>query len=203
MRERLIRAAAIAFGKNGYERTRVADIVKIAKTSHGNFYRHFHNKDDALIAVLRPMLDEVYQASRRRTGSSLFLSEEEFVENVAAYFAVYIEHRHLLRVMREAAARGEQASFFTLWMAERSRFIKRTAAWLLKLQQAGEISADIDPTLAAEALGALTEQITYIKIGLADVPPDADSIRRMGFHCAAIWYRGVFGHDRRNPVGRS
>jgi len=68
MRERLLKAAARAFTRRGYELTRVEDIVKAARTSYGNFYRHFRNKDEVLMAVLRPLLDEVYLASKRRAG---------------------------------------------------------------------------------------------------------------------------------------
>src|SRR4029077_15790031 len=53
MRERLLKAAARAFTRRGYELTRVEDIVKAARTSYGNFYRHFRNKDEVLMAVLR------------------------------------------------------------------------------------------------------------------------------------------------------
>jgi AcrR family transcriptional regulator len=197
MRERLIKASASAFAKRGYELTRVEDIVKIARTSYGNFYRHFRNKDEALIAVLRPLLDAVYQASRRQGRSSPKLSEEEFADNMISYLTVYAQHRELLRVMREAAARGEQASFFSLWMTERLRFIKRTTAWLTGLQQAQELSAEIDPELAAETLGALTEQIAYIKIGLAQSVPSPEVIKQIGLHCAGIWYRGTFGESRK------
>jgi len=195
MRERLIQASAVAFAERGYELTRVEDIVKIARTSYGNFYRHFRNKDEALIAVLRPLLDAVYQSSRRRGGSSLKPTEEEFTENMNSYLTVYAQHRELLRVMREAAARGEQASFVSLWIAERSQFTKRTTAWLMRLRQAEELSAEIDPALAAETLGALTEQIAYMKIGLAQSVPSAEEIRQIAFHCARIWYRGVFGNS--------
>src|ERR1700722_7390655 len=106
MRERLLRAAATVFSRKGYELTRIEDIGKAARTSYGNFYRHFRNKDEALIAVLRPLLDAVYQASRRPRSSSLKLSEEEFADNMISYLTVYARHRELLRVMREAAARG-------------------------------------------------------------------------------------------------
>src|ERR1700733_15712757 len=82
MRERLLKAAARAFTRKGDQFARVEDIAKAARTSYGNFYRHFRNKDEALIAVLRPLLDAVYQSSRRRGGSSLKLTEEEFTENI-------------------------------------------------------------------------------------------------------------------------
>jgi AcrR family transcriptional regulator len=196
MRERLLRAAATVFSRKGYELTRIEDIGKAARTSYGNFYRHFRNKDEALIAVLRPMLDEVYAASRRRARLTSRRSEAEFVEITIDYMKVYARHRKLLRVMREAAARGEQASFFALWMAERSRFTQRATAWLTRLKAAHELDADIDPETAADALGAMTEQMAYVKIGLAKDDPSEAELKRIGSHCARIWYRGVFGVEK-------
>ena len=195
MRDRILAAAAQVFAKKGYELTRVADITKATKTSHGNFYRHFNNKDEVLIAVLRPLLEDVYKSVRRRPGSPLLLSEREFIQGSIDYLKAYARHRKLLRVMREAAARGEQASFFSLWIGERSRFTKRNAAWLARLKQAGRLPPEFDPELTAETLGALTEQIAYVKIGLAAKPPSEKEIERIGLHCAMIWYRGVFGRS--------
>ena len=196
MRERLLKAAARAFTRRGYELTRVEDIVKAARTSYGNFYRHFRNKDEVLMAVLRPLLDEVYVSSKRRGGSSAHLTEDEFAANTIAFLRIYARHRELLRVMREAAARGEKASFYSMWIGERERFVRRTTAWLKRLQAAGAIDSGLDPKVAAETLGALTEQLAYVKLGLAPAKPSDAEIERLGSHSARIWYRGVFGRER-------
>ena len=94
--------------------------------------------------------------------------------------------------MREAAARGEEASFFSLWMDTRSRFIKGNAVWLTRFKKQRLLAPEFDPEMAAEMLLALAEQTAYIKIGLAAAPPSDQEIERLGLHCAAIWYRGVF-----------
>ena len=172
MRDRLLRAAATVFARKGYELTRVEDIAKAAKTSYGNFYRHFRNKDELLIAVLRPLLDEIYGASRRRGRGSLQPTEAEFVQITVDYLQTYAKHRKLFRVMREAAARGDEASFFSMWIDERSRFTKRNAAWLTLLKARGVIAEDLDPEMLAETLGAMTEQMAYMKIGLAAREPE-------------------------------
>jgi|SRR5579863_4107998 len=196
MRERLLKAAARVFTRRGYELTRVEDIAKAAHTSYGNFYRHFRNKDEVLMAVLRPLLDEVYFASKRRAGPSARLSEDEFAANTIAFLKNYARHRELLRVMREAAARGEKASFYSMWIGERERFVRRTTAWLMRLQAAGAIPPSVDAEVAAETLGALTEQLAYVKLGLAGERPSDAEIERLGSHSARIWYRGVFGPER-------
>jgi AcrR family transcriptional regulator len=193
MRERLLNASARVFARKGYEATRVEDIVKIARTSYGNFYRHFRNKDEILLAVLKPLVDEIYVASKRRIGRSLKATEAEFVENTIAYLKIYARHRKLLRVMREAAARGEKATFLSLYVTERSRFVRRTSTWLTRLQGLGELSGELDPDMAAEVLGATMEQVSYMKLDLVSEDPGDAEIEHIGTHCAKIWYRGVFG----------
>ena len=192
MRERMLAAAAKVFAKRGYERTRVADITKAAKTSHGNFYRHFRNKDEALMAALESPLDELHNSFKPPSGSPFLIDERELSRRIINSFKVYARYRRLLRVMREAAARGEEASFFSLWMDTRSRFIKGNAIWLTRFKKQGLLAPEFDPEMAAEMLLALAEQTAYIKIGLAAAPPSDQEIERLGLHCATIWYRGVF-----------
>jgi AcrR family transcriptional regulator len=192
MRERILAAAAKVFAKRGYERTRVADITKAAKTSHGNFYRHFNNKDEALLAALGQPLDELHDSFKFPTRSPLLIDEQELARHLIDSFRVYARHRKLLRLMREAAARGEEASFFSLWMNTRSRFIKGNAVWLSRFKKEGLLAPEFDPDLAAEMLLALAEQVAYVKIGLAISSPSDEEIQSLGLHCAMIWYRGVF-----------
>jgi len=78
-REKLLQAAAKAFAEFGYERTRISDIVQIAGVSHGNFYRHFADKDEILFAVLQPLLAEVHQASGRGPGDRQIPTEADLV----------------------------------------------------------------------------------------------------------------------------
>jgi AcrR family transcriptional regulator len=49
---KLLDAAMVAFDQRGYYDTRVNDVVKIAKTSHGTFYLYFSNKEDLLRALV-------------------------------------------------------------------------------------------------------------------------------------------------------
>ena len=87
-----------------------------------------------------------------------------------------------------------------MWIGERERFIKpqRVAH---AASGGGASPPDLDPEIAAETLGALTEQIAYIKIGLAAEKPSDAEIERLGSHCATIWYRGVFGRGRSRLAG--
>src|SRR5688572_7074246 len=50
-RERILRAAARAIRKDGYEGVGVADVMKQAGLTHGGFYAHFKSRDALLAAA--------------------------------------------------------------------------------------------------------------------------------------------------------
>jgi AcrR family transcriptional regulator len=189
MRDSLVAAAADLFAELGYEQTRVTDVVTRAGTSHGNFYRHFKDKDEILLAVLEPLIKDVRSSSRARSSQTGLPSEAELCARNADFFRVYAKHRRLLRVMREAASRGGSASsFLDLWLAQREFFVARTERWLAGLQARGLVSAAIAPRMLAEALGSMTEQLAYVKIGLAPRKPAAKEIDELGRTCGRLWY---------------
>ena len=94
----------------------------------------------------------------------------------------------------EAAARsGDGGEFRAKWLANRERFVGRTNRWLRELSASGDI-APLDDTLAvAEGLSALTEQMAYVEVGLADEDPGAARLEQLGKACGLIWYRTLFG----------
>lgn len=54
---KLLDAAVEVFATRGFHSTRVDDIVKAAKTSHGTFYLYFSNKEDLFKALLTDVAD--------------------------------------------------------------------------------------------------------------------------------------------------
>src|SRR2546427_11247309 len=50
-RERILRAAARAIRRHGYEGVGVADVMKEAGLTHGGFYAHFESRDALLAAA--------------------------------------------------------------------------------------------------------------------------------------------------------
>ena len=51
-RERMYAATVAAMAENGYEGTRVADVVKLSGVSRSAFYKHFEDKLDCFLATL-------------------------------------------------------------------------------------------------------------------------------------------------------
>ncbi len=192
-RERLLAAAAVVFARHGYEHARIADIVAEAGVSHGLFYRHFSDKNAVLLAVLTRFNDRLRHTSGRGgTGAATPTLADLQTRNIL-FFREYAEHRELFRVAREAAARTDENGFRDLWLIMRGRFIARTRRWLDRLAADGHIAAETDAWALAEALGAMTEQLAYVQVGLAADDLDDAGLERLGRACGLVWHRAVFG----------
>jgi AcrR family transcriptional regulator len=192
-REKLLTAAETVFARRGYETARVADIVAEAGISHGLFYRHFTDKDAILSAVLDRLNARLRESSGRVAGDARVPTLEQLQQRNILFFREYAEHRLLLRVSREAAARSSEGDFRAKWLANRDRFVARTHRWLVDLESAGDVAAIPDALAVAEGLSALTEQMAYVQVGLAENDPDEATLDELGRACGLIWYRTIVG----------
>ncbi len=192
-REKLLTAAATTFGEKGYNAVRITDIVAEAGISHGLFYRHFSDKDAILLAVLERLNDDLRRTTSRAVGEADALSLERLQQRHVQFFTDYRRNRLLLRVAREAAAQQEDSGFRAIWLHIRGRFVDRTQHWLERLVASGRAPDLDDVPMVAEGLSALTEQLAYVQVGLADDDPDDRQIERLGRSCGLIWYRTISG----------
>lgn len=188
-RERIIQAATECFTEYGFTRTRISDITHRAGTAQGNFYRHFASIDDVFMAALSPALADLAGATARPTNGSGEL--ESLVAVNVNYLETYTRHRHMLRLLREAAAVNANTGFLKLWLNLRSDYVSRTARWLQRLERNGSLRAGEDIPMLAETLGCMTEQVAYIHIGLPAITPRREEIERLGRALGLAWHRLV------------
>jgi len=70
-RQRIIKAAAAAFRKNGIAGTGLSDLMASAGLTHGGFYRHFDSKDqivtEAFTAAAESLAQELAAAASRKS----------------------------------------------------------------------------------------------------------------------------------------
>jgi AcrR family transcriptional regulator len=200
-RARLVDAAAAVFAEYGYNAARISDMVRLAGISQGNFYRHFQSKDEILLAVLEGPLDEL-----RRAGSDHSQAEaaevllSDLVAANRAYFSTYTRHRHVIRVMREAAATNPE--FGRLWLRIRRGFVERTVHWLERLQAGGQIETGANLELLAEALGSVVEHLAYVQIALQPELPRGEMLDDLGRMAGEAWFLMLTGRERLNRTRR-
>jgi len=88
-RERILRAAARAIRKHGYEGVGVADVMKEAGLTHGGFYAHFDSRDTLLAAA-------VDQAGAESTENlSRAVAAAKPGEELMALVDTYLDERHV------------------------------------------------------------------------------------------------------------
>ncbi|GAA1816983.1 TetR/AcrR family transcriptional regulator [Actinomadura chokoriensis] len=164
-RERLLRAAAEAFARHGYDGTRVADIARAAGVSNGALYAHFGSKADLLVAALRAHgrreLDELFAADPDRPVTELLLAAGRSLPQRR-------DARGDLVVAALAAARRDRdvARPMNGYVHERAGLL----ADLVRIAQAGD---EIDPALSPNALAHLC---LLLGMGSALVTPDLHAV---------------------------
>lgn len=199
--QKLLAAAAAAFSQQGYEQTRVADIVERAGVAHGSFYRYFDDKDVILRELLVQLYAELNVATRTESGHELQATPQEMLAQLETFnirfFHEYARRRELLRVAREAAASSSSPRFREMWLLMRGRFVARTRRLIERLQARG-LAAGLEPRLCAEALGATSEQMAYVLVGLPERTPEADELDAIGRACNAVWAHTLFPEEARD-----
>ncbi|WP_052460631.1 TetR/AcrR family transcriptional regulator [Microbacterium gorillae] len=188
-RDRIIQAAVECFTEYGYTKTRVSDITHRAGTAQGNFYRHFTSLDDVFLAALAPALEDLASPSSRQDRRHGEL--ESLIDASTAYLTAYSRHRHMLRLLREAAAVGSNDGFRTLWLRVRQDYVDRTLRWLERLEQRGVLSPGEDKPMLAEVLGCMTEQVAYVHVGMVPTAPRREELERLGVALGTAWFRTV------------
>ena len=144
-RKRLLMAAEIEFGQNGYAGTTVASITARAKVGQGTFYLYFPSKEDALRELVRHMGRQLRRALTYATQHATSRLEAEEL-GLAAFIAFAKDHQNLYRVVMESQFVDE-----TIY---RDYYDSLAAAYqrnLEKAQKAGEICNEIDAESAAWA----------------------------------------------------
>jgi AcrR family transcriptional regulator len=143
-RERLLRSAADAFARRGYDGTRVADIAAAAGVSNGALYAHFASKADLLVAALRThgrqLLAELFAAEPDRSvtelllviGRSLPRRQDPCGNLVIEGLAAARRDEDVARPMRD--------------------YVGERAAWIADVIRIAQADGDIDSALSPVAL---------------------------------------------------
>ena len=88
-RERILRAAARAIRKHGYEGVGIADVMKEAGLTHGGFYAHFESRDALLAAAAEQTGAESNESLSRA------LAKAKPGEELMALVDTYLDDRHV------------------------------------------------------------------------------------------------------------
>jgi AcrR family transcriptional regulator len=120
-RERLLRAMAYCAAEQGYQRTTIADIVKVARTSRNAFYEHFGDKEECFLEAYTQMTRAFITASLEAAAQTPDWRAKLDV-GIATYFSWMSEHPEVavstIVEVHNAGSRGLEARHRALrdWM---------------------------------------------------------------------------------------
>jgi len=170
-RARLVEAAKEVFAEEGLLDARIAEIARRAGVSYGSFYHYFDSKEVLfreiaanVDALLRAPVDEVI------LPRSDLAPQERLRKAIQRHYETYRAEARFLGVIEQAARLDDElAATRAEWQREDSL---RVADSIRLLQRRGLADPNLDPIVAAAALGAMTHR--FAELWLAHQGSDAD-----------------------------
>ena len=160
-RERLLEAAKEIFEEHGFLNARVDDIVARAEQSHGSFYYYFNSKEDVFRAIAAALderlfapLDDVILAE------SALARGERIREATRRYLESYRREARMMELIEHVSRYDAEVN--ALRLARHKRDTERVAESIRQQQLRGAADPNLDPMIAATALGALTQRFAEL-----------------------------------------
>ncbi|MCM3207461.1 TetR/AcrR family transcriptional regulator [Paenibacillus illinoisensis] len=157
-RLRLLEAATQEFALNGFYQTKISSIVARAGVTQPAFYLYFESKEAAfaeLIDGFRNGLIQVVRDSHIEAGKNRDDLKEAVVESLSQIYRYLGENPALTRIGLYQSAESVRIKAEIAGLMEQN---------LIAEQQAGYYRLELDTVFFAEALVAIVERLTLIKL---------------------------------------
>jgi AcrR family transcriptional regulator len=167
-KRRLLDAGEEVLASKGYHATRVDDVVKLARTSHGTFYLYFANKEELFRALAAEVAHEMQAVAEAleplRAGATGRVRLQRWI---GQFIEVYQRHGPVIRAWTEAEIGGSE--FGRLGTDLLTQFTGVVVARVSEV-----VPADLDPTIATLVLVAMLERLNYYALtNQVRIEPDA------------------------------
>jgi AcrR family transcriptional regulator len=199
MRERILRAAFLAFMEDGYAGTSTLDIATRAKVSKRDLYANFGSKHQVLVACIKSRADRMRlppdlpaPTSRKMLAATLTAFATKWVREIS--------HPSVIATFRLAIAEATRSPEVAEALDTAGRnAIRGVLAQLLSTAQSGGLIGAGEPTpMATQFLGLLWEDFMVgLLLGVAATPGQAEAERRANQATTA------FMRLNPDPAGRS
>ena len=153
-KERIITAAALLFGGQGFERTDMAELAGRAGVAKGSIYNYFENKDDFFLFICREGLER----SRRQIYGGIQPEWDVFrqIEHIFRKGADFARrHPEYLRLYLSIFSSGMERFAEELSPEVEKYFANYFKKMLVDYRQRGLIGPDVDVNLAAFLINSL------------------------------------------------
>ncbi len=154
-RARLLEAAKEIFEEDGFLEARISDIAERAGLSHGSFYHYFDSKEEIFREVAQAVEEQLSapMAGVILDPHSHAPPPERIREALRRHLESYRREARIIGVIEQMARYDKQVNDFR--QARHEHYSRQVADSIRALQGHGLADPDLDPELAAAALGAM------------------------------------------------
>jgi len=155
-RARLLESAKAVFEKTGFLEARITDIADGAGISHGTFYHYFDGKEEIFreVAATQEALLTAHDDSDPDGDHHAQRTEyDRILQANRRYLARYRDNGRIMGVIEEVSRYDPPVNEARI--GRQKHFAEQAEESIRRLQAAGCAATDIDPAIAALALGSM------------------------------------------------
>ncbi|GAA3616550.1 TetR/AcrR family transcriptional regulator [Marihabitans asiaticum] len=158
-RQRLIDAAEVVFGRQGFLETKITDITAEAGSANGSFYNYFDSKEDIFSVVISRVNERMREQLDDRLGPGA--TPRERIEHATGqYVRAYRTNAQMVALLEQVSSVTPE--FKAARIETRRRYTARNERSIRRWQEAGLMDASLPPRYAAEALASMVSNFCYM-----------------------------------------
>ncbi len=160
-RARLVDAAKEVFERDGFLDARIVDITEGANLAPGGFYHYFDSKEELFLEVAQMQEEKLTAPSDDHAGDGEHLAPAERIRQAnRLYLERYRDEAALMGVIEQVSRFDEDVN--DARMATMKHFAERAERSIRRLQEQDGADRRLDPSMAADALGAMIARVAEL-----------------------------------------
>ncbi|MET0727210.1 MAG: TetR/AcrR family transcriptional regulator [Acidimicrobiales bacterium] len=187
-RARLLDAAKNVFERSGFLEARISDIAEQAGLSHGSFYHYFDSKEQIFreVAETQEALLTVPADDAGVVDRATLTERERIYRANRLYLERYRDNARIMGVIEEVSR--YDAPVNEARRRRQKHFAGRAERAIHRLQDAGLADPDVDPEIAALALGSMVARTA--ELWLVEHWGDYE-LDKVTEQLTALWANGI------------
>ncbi len=200
-RARLVDAAKKVFERDGFLNARILDIAETAGLKHGSFYHYFDSKEQIFREVAEAQEERLTAPPDDGRRAAVKGSPASARDRIRAanrrYLERYRDEARIMGVIEQVSRYDDHVN--AARMATQRHFAERAERAIRRLQAEGLADRRVNPTMAADALGAMVARFAELWL--------VQGYRRYGFDDAVeqltlLWANALGLKDEPAPGHR-
>ena len=188
-RARLLESAKGVFEEAGFLDARISDIAEHAGLSHGSFYHYFDSKEQIFREVAEAQEELLTAPPSDHAEAEAAMSHVERIRRAnRRYLERYRENARIMGVIEEVSRYDSHVN--EARMRSQRHFAERAEQSIRRLQEAGAADAEVDPELAAVALGSMVARFAELWLvqdwAAFDFDHAVDQLTRLWAHAIGV-----------------